>query len=407
MKGSIILNGNIEFEIDYIYKYKDKLLTSIHEDEQIRRNRKVLLITAAWRKDEHKEEHVKDALRKIGIPSIMRNGYDVNIQNLSIYHEFNRFRKEMPDIYKFYHEKQTNIIAVKNFYRKKNHSLVNILKHQVKQIKEEFPGISFADVMNYNVKEETKRLTEKNTSEHRFHYYCRDVQYTLKHISDMDNEMEAVSREIDDYFFKKSRVEENSLYQEQKKMFEERILSANSIFIFGGHVAVLMNRLNFYKLKDAFRKALARGTNFFTVSAGSDVLCDKIILYGWVDLEHPDPMRDFEYFDKGFGLIQKLTLFPHCLDRIKTDDPDTLSYLAHRFHGSICVGLDQLSFLKLETYKDFSGKIYERYVSVGKEEGVYVFDKSGKRIVKSYGEELEVPGSKIYEEHQGRQPWKS
>lgn len=397
MKGSIILNGNIKFETDYIHKYKQKLIYPLHSDPEVTKSKKVLLITAAWRKEEHNELHVKKALNDIGIPSVMKDGYDVNIQNLSIYHEFNRFKKEVPDIYCLYHEKQENIIAVKEFYRKKNQSLVAILKAQMKQIKEEFPGTAFAQVMDYNVKEETKKLIEKDPRQHRFHYYCRDMQYTLKHISDMDSEMEAVSREIDEYFFRKSRVGENPLYLEQKKMFEERILSSSNIFIFGGHVGVLMNRLNFYKLKDTFRKALSKGTNFFTVSAGSDSLCDKIILFGWVDLENPDPQRDFEYFDKGFGLIQKITIFPHCQERIKTSDPDTLSYLAHRFQSAMCVGLDQLSFLKLETYKDDNNEVYERYVSVGKEEGVYVFDKSGKLIVKNYGEELEVPGSKLYE----------
>ena len=406
MKGSIILNGNIKFEVDYIHKFKDKLLSSVHSSPKVRATRKVLLITAAWRKNEYNEEHVKTALRDIGIPSIMKNGYDVNIQNLAIYHEFNKFKEKEPRLYKFYHEKQENIIAVKNFYRKKNQSLVGIFKSQIRQIRQEFPGVALAEIMDYDWKSETHNLTEKDAREHRFHYYCRDVQYTIKHISDMDHEMEEVGREIDDYFFKKSKIQDNPTYQAQKKMFEKRILTSNSIFIFGGHVAVLMNRLNFYRLKDAFRQALASGTNFFTVSAGSDALADKIILYGWVDLEHPDPESDFEYFDKGFGLITKLTLFPHCQERIKTCDPDTLTYLAHRFHSSICVGLDQLSFLKLETYVEpGTGKMYERYVSVGKEEGVYVFDKSGRMIVKNQGQELEIPGSKLYEACHTEPPW--
>lgn len=398
MKGSIILNGNIKFEVDYIYKFKDKLLSSVHSDQKIRENKKCLLITAAWRKEEYNEQHVKKALREIGIPSIIKDGYDENIQNLSIYHEFNVFKKQEPQLYKFYHEKQENIIAVKEFYRRKNLSLVGIFKSQIRQIRREFENVTLAEVLDYNVKEETQRLTEKDVRQHRFHYYCRDIQYTLKHICDMDHEMELVSREIDDYFFSKSRVEQNATYQGQKRMLEDRILSSNSIFIFGGHVGVLMNRLNFYRLKDSFLKALAAGTNFFTVSAGSDALSHKIILYGWVDLEHPDPNSDFEYFDKGFGLITKLTIFPHCQERIKTGDPDTLTYLAHRFHSSICVGLDQLSFLKLETYRDESGRLYERYVSVGDEEGVYLFDKSGRLIIKTKDQELEVPGSKLYEQ---------
>jgi hypothetical protein len=401
MKGSIILNGNISFEPDYIHTFKDKILSSVHSDPEVRKNRKVLLITAAWRGDEHKEEHVKKALKDIGIPSIMKDGYDQNIQNLSIYHEFNNFKKQEPELHRFYHEKQKNIKAIKELYRQKNFTQVQILKRQLCRIKEEFPGTTFAQAMAYDVKEGFKKIMEArdiDTSTHRFHYYCRELQYTLKHIRSIDKEMAVVSSEFDDYFFKKSGIEKNPTYIGQKKMLEERILSSNTIFIFGGHVAVLMNRLNFYKLKDAFRKALASGTNFLTVSAGTDVMCDKIILFGWVDIEYPDPCREFEFFDHGFELITKLTPFPHCIERIKTDDPDTLSYLAHRFDGSICVGLDQKSFLKLETYVDENGEMYERYVSVGKDEGVYVFNKSGEMEVKQYGQELAIPGSKLYEQ---------
>ena len=403
MKGSIVLNGNINFESDFVYAFKDKLLSSIHSDPEVRESKKVLLITAAWRKNEYNEQHVKDAIRKIGIKSVFEDGYDKNIQNLSIYHEFNKFKTRVPDLYNFYHEKQENIKAVKEFYRKKNASLVNLLKAQLRMIKEKFPGTSLSQMLDYDIKKESAVLVDKNVQEHLFHYYCRDIQHTMNTIIDMDNEIIEICREIDDYFFKKSRVMEDPVYIKIKNKLEDRILSANSIFIFGGHVAVLLNRLNFFKLKGAFLKALAAGTNFYTVSAGSDVLCDRIILYGWVDMDNFNPDADFEFFDNGFGLITKLTVFPHCHDRIKHEDPDTLTYLANRWKSHMCVGLDQHSFLKLETYLDDAGKMYERYVSVGKEEGVYVFNRSGYKTILNYGQELNIPGSKLYESRHN--PW--
>jgi hypothetical protein len=160
---------------------------------------------------------------------------------------------------------------------------------------------------------------------------------------------------------------------------------------------VLLNRLNFFRLKDAFWKALENGSNFYTVSAGSDILCEKIVLHGLYNLDDSTPKMEFEFFDNGFGIISKITVFPHCHDRIRQDDPESLSYLAHRFKSHLCIGLDQHSFLKLETYLDKEGKIYERFVSAGKNEGVYVFDKSGRVIIKNYNEELEIPGTELYE----------
>lgn len=404
MKGTIVLNGNIEMEADFIRQFKDMILSSNHTDPHVKDSKKALLITAAWRKNEFQEDHVKEALRKIGIPSIYKDGYDKNIQNLAVYHEFNVFREKEPELYRLYHEKQENIIAIKEFYRSKNAHLVALLKNQTRLAREQFPETSLARMMDYNVEKESENLVDMDSRAHRFHYFCRDIQHTIKTIIEVDNEMIQICQEIDDYFFKKSNIAENPTYREIKEKLEKRILSSNSIFIFGGHVAVLLNRLNFFKLKGAFLKALARGTNFYTVSAGSDVLCDKIILYGWVDMENPDPNADFEFFDNGFGLITKLTVFPHCHDRIKHDDPDTMTYLANRFKSHLCVGLDRNSFLKLETYLDEEGKMYERYVSIGKKEGVYVFNRSGKKTVKTYRQELEIPGSKMYETV--HYPWK-
>ncbi|MBI5497247.1 MAG: Type 1 glutamine amidotransferase-like domain-containing protein [Deltaproteobacteria bacterium] len=387
VQGSILFNGNIERETDFIQRFKDRILTSRHQDAAVRGSRKVLMVTAAWKKDEYNEGHVRAALNAIGIPSRYEAGYDQNIQNLAVYHGFNSLKQKEPELYAKYHEKQEVIKGVKQFYRKKNTQLVALLKDQKELIQRTFPGTTLAQVLNYPVQATRKDLPSLSPRQLHFHYCCQDVQGTLRAIVQNDEKMVEICSEIDLYFAASSGLAANATYREMRARLVERILSANSIFIFGGHVAILYNRLNFFKLKEAFVEALRRGTNFYTISAGTGVLCNRIILYDDFG-EDRHVARDFEFFDNGFGIVTKIQVFPHCMDRIKTDDPDNLAYLAHRFESSCCLGMNQESFLLMETVADGADATRERFVSMGEKDAVWVFDKTGRKTPKGNGEEL-------------------
>src|SRR5262249_52548741 len=120
-----------------------------------------------------------------------------------------------------------------------------------------------------------------------------------------------------------------------------------------------------------------RGTQIVAMSAGAMVLCDRVIVYD----DHAETPRDFQLFDRGLGLVRELQLFPHCMERIQTDDRDNLAYLARRFRHRVCVGLNQRSFLEL----DLAAK---RATSVGPDDAVYVFDPSGEKACYRAGEAL-------------------
>jgi len=398
MKGSIIFNGNIKFETEFIDKFKNNILASNHINRNVRENKSVLLITAAWQKREFKESHIKQSLYNIGIKPIFYGGFDQNVKNLSVYHNFNLFKKEVPEIYDLYHSKQEVIKRVKLFYREKNSGLIKILQNQLKILKKTFKNITLYKVLSY--KPDEIEINHINQWELLYHYACKDIQASMRKIKDNDKEMIKVCKEIDDYFFVNSKVNKNTFYIKLKNQMEQDILNSNSIFIFGGHIAVLFNRLNFFKLKEAFLQALENGTNFYTVSAGSLCLCENIIVFDdnsseWTSTGN---MYDFELFDFGFGLVKKVQIFPHCKEYIDMNDSDTITYTAARFNNAMCVGLDQKSFLLLETYKE-NQKEYERFVSVGKEEGLYLFNLDGSIRETSYNEELVLPGTKIFEKN--------
>jgi hypothetical protein len=384
VRGSILFNGNVARETDFISRFRDRLLSSNHEDTAIRRSKKVVMITAAWKKDEYNESHIRSALNGVGVPSRYEDGFDVNIQNLAVYHEFNNWRAREGELYRLYHAKQEVMKQLKQFYRRKNSQLVQLLKEQNQLLKQSFPDSTLGSVLQYPVQSMRKDLAVLTARQLQFHYCAQDIQETMKSIIANDARMVDICNELDLSFQASSGVMQNPLYRELKRRLEERILSANSVFIFGGFVAVLYNRLNFFKLKGAILEALERGTNFYTVSAGTGVFCNSIILYNdYADDRHV--ASDFEFFDNGFGIVTRVQVFPHCMDRIKTDDADNLAYLAHRFQSSCCVGMNQESYLLRESA---GGR--ERFTSVGEKDGVYVFDRMGRKTVKRMGEELEL-----------------
>lgn len=398
MKGRIVFNGNIGRETDFIKTFAPELLDSQHQDAAVRDARKVLLITAAWQKREFKESHIRQALYDIGIEPAYRDGYDINVQNLSIYHDFNRLRQADHDLYRHYHAKQQVIQAFKRFYREKNSGLIRILQKQLSLLRQSFPGISLAQVLAHNVQHGQSRLSQYNPWEMLYHYACQDIQASMAKLRAHDEAMLQICHEIDQAFIESSGLRQHPLYQQLRQTLAERILSSNSIFIFGGHIAVLFNRLNFFDLKEVFLEALERGSNFYTVSAGSMALCEYVVVFDedsneWTGTQR---MYDFELFDKGFGLVSKIQLFPHCKDYIAIEDPDTIAYTAARFNRSLCVGLDQHSFLLMETYRH-QEREYERFSSVGQDEGLYLFRPSGQVEVVKYGVELKLPGTRLWE----------
>ena len=164
MKGRIVFNGNIQLEQDFIHSFRESLQDAQHQDAAVRDSRKTLLITAAWQKNEHDEQHVRDALHGIGLD---------HVENLSLYHSFNQLRSADPDLYQVYHTKQKVVKQVKLFYREKNSGLIRILQNQLRLLRETFPHISLAQVLAYNVHSGQQTLAEYNPWQMLYHYACQ------------------------------------------------------------------------------------------------------------------------------------------------------------------------------------------------------------------------------------------
>jgi hypothetical protein len=389
MKGWILFNGNIRMDVDFVYQYAERIMASHHVDPDVRQWRRVLLVTAAWQNSEFDEQHVKQALFRVGVPSRHENGFEQNVQNLAVYHEFRQFLNDEPGIARAFRESQDVIRRTKDFYRRKNSEFLRILRETVKYVKEMFPGTALGEILSYDVVHARDRLRQFDDRGLLFHYCCQDVQDTLAKICENDEAMVRICHEIEAYFRDRSRLDENPRFIATRDRLRTRVLGANTIMVFGGNLSVLLTCLRFFRLRNAFHEALFRGTNYYSVSAGSMALAEKIIIYDdfWGE-GHAQHRKEFEFFDNGLGLVSRITLFPHCMDRIQTDDADNLAYLAHRFSTGPCVGLNEDSFLLAESFEDQRlGCVRERYMSVGEKDGVYVFDQSGNKT-KVFGGEV-------------------
>lgn len=391
MKGWILFNGNIGFEPDFVARFAERITSSHHVDPGVRDSLKVLLVTAAWQTNEYDEGHLKTAFLAAGVPSRHEGGFEQNVQNLGLYHDFNRLRDLEPDLYARYHERQAVVIRTKEFYRRKNEAFLGLLRGQVALVRDAFPEATLARILSYDVVHHRGDLHRFDERRLLWHYCCQDLQDTMAKIVENDALMLEACRELDRYFRDRARIDENPTYLEIRDELRRRILSANSVFMAGGHMPVLINRLRFFDLDSVFREALWRGTNFYTISAGSMALCEKIIVYDdFYGEEGSVRRREFEFFDTGLGLVTAVTLFPHCMDRIQTDEPDNLTYLAHRFASGPCVGLNEESYLLVESVREADGSVRDRHVSVGEHDGVYVFDRSGAKVCRACGDEVDV-----------------
>jgi hypothetical protein len=110
------------------------------------------------------------------------------------------------------------------------------------------------------------------------------------------------------------------------------VQQANAVFIAGGHVAVLLNRLRL--LGGA---ALFAGKPVVAWSAGAMAMTDTVVLF------HDSPPQgrsNVEVFDEGLCLARHVIVLPHAATRLHLDDTTRVRILARRFAPARCLTLD-------------------------------------------------------------------
>lgn len=377
MSGRIIVNGNARAEADLIFDTKDAILHPSHQNEEVRRERTTVLVTAAWGANEHRENHIKKALYEIGMQPRHLDGYDRRLINLSAYHAYLEFQKREPKLCAAQAERDELIRRTRAVYLEKNAFYTAHMRQALQHLRQFLPDRHLADVLAATPSPRHRIPGRFRGSELLTDFLSEDLHDTVARLVENDNRLTRLITDLDQQFREGVGLAYNSDWQELRTGLIDTLLSAATVLIFGGNLETLHRCLSFFDLRGAFVEALRRGTTFVTVSAGSLLLCERIIIYD--DFAQG---KEFHLFDRGFGLVRGLQIFPHCDDRIQVDDSDNLAYLAHRFGERRCVGLNEGSYLLLEQDEE------RKATSLGSEDGVYVFDRSGTKRRYDKGEAL-------------------
>lgn len=121
------------------------------------------------------------------------------------------------------------------------------------------------------------------------------------------------------------------------------LAECGTVAIAGGHVAVLLNRMEFFGMRGLLTRHHAGGGLVTAWSAGAMVLAERVVLF--YD-DPPEGPSEPEVLDRGFGLLKGRTLFPHARTRLRLDQADRLRLLEARF--GTCTGLESGAALAVE-----------------------------------------------------------
>lgn len=110
-----------------------------------------------------------------------------------------------------------------------------------------------------------------------------------------------------------------------------------SVAIAGGHVAVLLNRLDLFGLAE-----LIGERPVFAWSAGAMAVTDRIVLF------HDDPPEGRvarQVLDEGLGFVPNTVVFPNPERRLALDEQERVSLARRRFAPAACIAFPSRSWL--------------------------------------------------------------
>ena len=133
-------------------------------------------------------------------------------------------------------------------------------------------------------------------------------------------------------FAKRYRVAERPAVTRQREEIAKLLADVKTVVVAGGHVAVLLNRLNLFGLRD-----LLAGKSLIAYSAGAMALSPRVVLF------HDSPPQgagNAEALEKGLGLFPGILPLPSGSRRLRTDDRERAGRFSRRFAPDTCVLLD-------------------------------------------------------------------
>jgi len=368
--GAFLFNGNIGSPTGLVAR------TRPHFGD--RTPLRVLLVTAAWGPGEYGEQGIRDALNAHGVPSDWSGGHDRLIYNLCAWHAWRDYLAQRPRVAAVDAEVRAIQEATRRFYVDKTRFHAERIREAARFARARLGSFRIGD-LPLAPRDGVQSPASIAGRDVLARALTRELVHDLHDLVENDRRMMGALAEEDEVVAARTGMRVDSAWLAQQRELSDRILAADVILIPGGDPDALLDALRFFDLRPALVETMRRGATIISVSAGSLVLCERMIIY---DNFSPDPARrEFRLHDRGLGLVGGVQILPHCMDRIHTDDPDNLAYLARRFSTRLCVGLNEESFLWIDPATP-------RARSVGLHDGVYVFGADGVKWRYDRGEEI-------------------
>jgi len=371
--GKVLLNGNAE-TLDRFVQLADRCLgESTHRDPVTRDRDQVLVCTAAWGKTE-----LNDAQIHRGFAATGRGHDGENILNLELYSSVQRYLDSRDVVKSLYEEHEHLWWELFHSYSAENAATVQHLRDVWERAVEKAP-----DPDMYQFLKMGDRLPPGPRTRPMQQFlraaYSGELQRQVAALIDADTRHEERLHKLWSHFHFAAGLEFDPYWNELRRQLIKRILQSNVIVLPGGSPSTLLVGFRFFRLEGVLTEALRRGTSFFGTSAGAMVLGRRVVIFH----DHREPREEFQLLENGVGLLEGLQIFPHCTDRVQTEDPANLAYLAARFDDRSCIGLNAGSVLELVPE---NGRW--RATSVG-DEDVVIFDHTGEKLRYPPGEPIE------------------
>jgi hypothetical protein len=267
------------------------------------RNGTVVVLSAGWRADETDDEPLRRHL-----------GPDVAV--LPIYTWFEVVMRELPELRADYRLRQDEFARMRKLHRLRLNAALE----------------------SWGAVRDDRRVEGDPLAD-------EAMQQALEDVRRIDHQLlEGASRITASHQRASQPWEQHPVVSRLKERAHQLLREARAVVITGGHVAVLLNRLQFFGIDVVLRELHGAGTPILAWSAGSMVLTERIVLF--YD-DPPDGQAYPELLDRGFGLVKDLVLLPHAKQRLRLEDPRRVALLASRFAPAVCLGLDNGSALQL------------------------------------------------------------
>ncbi|MEZ4239037.1 MAG: Type 1 glutamine amidotransferase-like domain-containing protein [Myxococcota bacterium] len=268
----------------------------------------IVVLTAGWRADELDEEVIQ---RHLGPEAAV----------LPLYTWFEVVMRELPDLRQAYRARQDALVDLRRLHRTRLHRALEVVRELVEL--EQTPlvrdqlALAFDDVRRID-----DQLLDAAAAIHAEHARA----------SEPWNAHPSVAR--------------------LRERATVALRGARAVAIAGGHVAVLLNRMQFFGV-DAVLREIAGQRPIVAWSAGSMVLADRVVLF--YD-DPPDGPAFPEVLDRGFGIVPGVVVLPHARQRLRLDQPSRVAALVTRFRPARCIGTENGAWLVQDAAGDWANR---------------------------------------------------